>query len=1044
MLVLGMLVGLCSHLHAQSVVSSNGSGGGDWSNSSSWDGGSSPGVNDTAYIVGGDSVYITVNKIVGGLEIAPGGVVYIDSHRMDIDGDYIVNGRHSGDVGGNIRLKVNNTYIGGSGTVAIAGEIEVQGPTNHVVDANAALVVTASQVRLTGACTLTNLGILELDAFLHIGSNSTIVNASGGLLLVNEIIGSGVLDADAIDNEVGYHGGAVVFYEPLTTYHHLRVSGTGSKEMFGDMTITGNITLLSATFDVTVNDYDLTVLGDWKDYGGGFNHGNAEVHFSSGDQQQINAYAMPTFNDVYVDGSGSLVLFGDVDVDGNLDISGNLIGGGLNSVLYLSGDWMNTGIFSPEQSTVNFDGSSVQSASGSTNWYNVQVENATTVELSSGSHNLRGSLMPNTGTFETNDLLTLASSADVTGRIATIPSAATVSGEITMERFVPSTLVNWRGFSSAVVDPTITDFSSTFLTTGFPGSDFPQWPTPQDPWPNIYSYDVNGVGPSIGDNLVGIDSAGVNMGAASGYMAFCGDVSGGNNFFMVDVTGIPNMGPQVANLQAMNTNNPAVDGFNLVGNPYPSPIDWLALDRTDLDLTYWIYNPEAGNVECFHPSSGNVFGLADGNIASSQGFWVRSTGSIALNFEETHKTDLSSPIFKAIADAGTRLEINIGSSFNDYTDRSILFFDSAGVDGYDAKDAYKMWFSHWDAPSLATVLPDGRDVMINTLPNNADLVVPIRIYVPYTGDYTISFGGLDSVQGACFLLEDTYTGTFTNLTQDTFYTATVYDTTIAPRFFLHFNPGGRIQAGIVTCAGYTDGIAIADAPGIGPFDYVWTDLGGDPVTSSFGVVGSDTIIGLAAGTYIVTMIDSSGLCGSVTDTFDVLAPLPVVADFVTADTVYLSQGGNAVLNNVSTGAVNFVWDFGDGSSTTFLVAPTHTYLDTGLYAIVLMANTGPCADTSEQNILVLQDFVGLEDLLDEGNLNMFFSQNSLEMDFYVDGAPTVNVAVLNLLGQTILRPESIQVAKGRHSLLLPHTMARGVYIVQIEYDGVVVARKLNY
>ncbi len=43
----------------------------------------------------------------------------------------------------------------------------------------------------------------------------------------------------------------------------------------------------------------------------------------------------------------------------------------------------------------------------------------------------------------------------------------------------------------------------------------------------------------------------------------------------IDVTGIVNNGN--VSITLYNNNNPFTQGFNLVGNPYPSPIDWDAI-----------------------------------------------------------------------------------------------------------------------------------------------------------------------------------------------------------------------------------------------------------------------------------------------------------------------------------------------------------------------------------------------------------------------------------------------------------------------------------
>src|SRR5690606_11586504 len=64
---------------------------------------------------------------------------------------------------------------------------------------------------------------------------------------------------------------------------------------------------------------------------------------------------------------------------------------------------------------------------------------------------------------------------------------------------------------------------------------------------------------------------------------------------------------------------------------------------------------------------------------------------------------------------------------------------------------------------------------------------------------------------------------------------------------------------------------------------------------------------------------------------------------------------DVTFENTSTMAVNYVWDFGDGSSTSSQFSPTHTYTDAGTYTVTLYAyNDTACipSDTSYATILV--------------------------------------------------------------------------------------------
>ncbi len=56
-------------------------------------------------------------------------------------------------------------------------------------------------------------------------------------------------------------------------------------------------------------------------------------------------------------------------------------------------------------------------------------------------------------------------------------------------------------------------------------------------------------------------------------------------------------------------------------------------------------------------------------------------------------------------------------------------------------------------------------------------------------------------------------------------------------------------------------------------------------------------------------------------------------------TGFSSPGVTTVFNNASTGASTYLWNFGDGSSTSNLTNPTHTFADTGIYTVTLTAQS---------------------------------------------------------------------------------------------------------
>lgn len=155
-------------------------------------------------------------------------------------------------------------------------------------------------------------------------------------------------------------------------------------------------------------------------------------------------------------------------------------------------------------------------------------------------------------------------------------------------------------------------------------------------------------------------------------------------------------------------------------------------------------------------------------------------------------------------------------------------------------------------------------------------------------------------------------------------------------------PVADTTAVIVTPAncGSTTGtiVGITMTSGQTPFTYLWQDAGLNNVGNGANLTN------VGAGLYTLTITDGNG-CSATVGPFTVTSSLGVVSDF-SANPITGETPLSVDFTNTSTGATNYVWQFGTGATST-AVNPTYVYIPLGNFTVCLIADNGAgCVDTS--------------------------------------------------------------------------------------------------
>jgi hypothetical protein len=255
-------------------------------------------------------------------------------------------------------------------------------------------------------------------------------------------------------------------------------------------------------------------------------------------------------------------------------------------------------------------------------------------------------------------------------------------------------------------------------------------------------------------------------------------------------TGLLNTGAISIPLTRTETAPGGQHGWNLVGNPYPSTMDWNASSGwTKSNIDNAIYFRTNGNYGSYINGVGTNGGTQ--YIPPMQAFWVRvsvgqTTGSLACN--NSVRIHNSHNIYKNTLD--NTLLITVANDTNVLTDQTYVRFDPGATDTFDSQyDAYKMFAADVNYPQVYT--NNGTDdISINTLSELTGVRdVPLGFKSSVSGQFTITADMVSSFtnNGNTVYLEDMQTSTIQDLSIDSIYAFTSGVTTGLSRFILHFN-----------------------------------------------------------------------------------------------------------------------------------------------------------------------------------------------------------------------------------------------------------------
>jgi len=443
----------------------------------------------------------------------------------------------------------------------------------------------------------------------------------------------------------------------------------------------------------------------------------------------------------------------------------------------------------------------------------VNNSSAGTINISGGPVDIYSLLTLTKGNLAVNAspaALTLKSSSTLTASVTPIPSAYSITGNVNVERYISGGSNTYRGYrflSSPIYTVQsgsnyyfdfsyLTSYSPTTGTTGTAGG-FTKTGNP-----TIYLYRDNvaftnatfntgnfrGVNKINNSPLysVGVDYDGTfNLHVGTGFFFFYrGDFTNIANKYTSTTSAESNvfLSTGTLNQQAvtvtnwytgLNTlqystvaGNAGYSGYNLVGNPYASSIDWNTYSTTvptagiyapNVNSTIYIYN-EASKVYATYSAGVGTNG-ASNIIPAGQGFFVKANASGAsLTFNEAAKT--TAQLTGPTQTSGTTLLLSnkpIAKDVGQYVrlelaadtikkEETVIRFNTSAKNNYVVNEDSPYLPGNGEV-GLSTMSADKYALAINNipLPKHSAAAVNLNVNVTANGVYKLSMSEIKAV-----------------------------------------------------------------------------------------------------------------------------------------------------------------------------------------------------------------------------------------------------------------------------------------------------------
>ena len=403
-----------------------------------------------------------------------------------------------------------------------------------------------------------------------------------------------------------------------------------------------------------------------------------------------------------------------------------------------------------------------------------------------------------TGSFATNgNLFTLESAS--TGDAVVVNTGGAVVGTATVQRYITPSLnpgLGYRHYSAPVSNSTVADLATSgFTPVVNPAYNTSPTPTLVAPFPTVYGYDDSRL--SLVNNLAPFDKGYFSPATLSDPLAvgrgYTVNIAASE---LVDFQGTLNNGPLPLPLTSTRSTTYPEGGWQLLGNPYPAPLDYSRVDGNDrlgLEAAIYVYQSTsqyAGQYRSY------INGIGNPVLPLGQAFFTRvaaGVSSATMTFRNAQRLTVpnSTTFQRTTTESRPLVQLTLQGSGSPLLDEATVYFESGASSGFDPSfDAQKL--PNLTGLNLSTSLASGPALSIDGQPElgTSQRIVPLSVGVPTPGSYTLAASQLLNLSTVPVYLRDRQSGALIDLAQQPSYPFTVSNAAalVTGRFELVFSP----------------------------------------------------------------------------------------------------------------------------------------------------------------------------------------------------------------------------------------------------------------